>query len=114
LDLLEASELSGAVHEGTSDGHTPAGVQTSDSLVLHGGHNAVRDSRKLGLSLSKIRGKTGAGKIEGVADGVGDGSGQTTREELHSKSFPEFLRRVLREGLVEEIVEGERRTLKNN
>lgn len=111
LDLLKASELAGTVDESTRNGHAPARVQPSDSLIFHGCHDAVSNSRELGLSFSKVRRKTSSGKIERVANCVGNSPGQTAGEEFHSKALPEILRGVLGEGIVEEVVECKSRAL---
>jgi hypothetical protein len=113
LDLGEASELTSTVDEGTNDGDGPAGVETSDTLGLDGGGDAVTNSGELGLAGTDVGGEAGTGEIEGVADGVGDGTSAATGGELGAEGLPEVgLGVVLGEDLVvDEIVEGEGGTL---
>lgn len=74
--------------------------------------DAICDALELCLAFADVGGETSTSEIERIADGVGDGAGETTAEQFGGRRLPELrLRVVVREHVVDEIVERQRRTL---
>lgn len=75
-------------------------------------HDAVADTVKSLLAFAHIRCQAGTRKVEWIANGVGNATSQTTRQQIGAKRLPEMsLIAVLREKLLDGVVEGQRRAL---
>merc|ERR1719271_305479 len=112
LDLAVETELTGAVHEGTRDRGPDATVETTNTLLLHGLHDAVHDAVEGLLGATDVGSEAGTGKVHGVADDVSRGTGATAGHEVGSHSTPEVgLAIVLRENTLDGIVQRKRGTL---
>jgi hypothetical protein len=118
-DGVEETELESSVDNNTGNGSTESVVDGGRSVSGGGLLEAIEDTVEGLFFTTDIRGESGSGEIEGVADGEGESSSETSRGEVDSEESPEVCLGVvsgehLLDGVLERKVEGLLREVSHN